>query len=75
MTASNLPALNDLANRINEEHEAFQDAMRAGLQHALRAGEFLIEAKSGLPHGDWQPWVLENCVFSDRTARAYMRLA
>ena len=35
MTAKNLPALADLAARINEEHEACQTAMRSGLEHAL----------------------------------------
>jgi hypothetical protein len=35
----------------------------------------LIAAKSGLPHGQWLPWIKENCGLSERTTQAYMRLA
>ena len=75
MTSKNLPALDDLAKTINEEHEACRQAMRSAVDHAVRAGELLIEAKSGIAHGEWGEWIGTNCCFSDRTARAYMRLA
>ena len=73
--SDNLPALADLANQINAEHEACHFAMRESIKHAVRAGELLVEAKMGLPHGQWASWLDANCDFSDRTARAYMRLA
>ncbi len=73
--SDNLPALADLANQINAEHEACHAAMRASVEHAVRAGVLLIEAKAGLPHGEWASWLYANCDFSARTARAYMRLA
>ena len=75
MPSKNLPALNDLAKRINEEHEACQVAMRSAVEHAVRAGELLIEAKAGLAHGQWLPWLEGHCGVSERTAQAYMRLA
>ena len=75
MPRKNLPALDDLSKRINAEHEACQTAMRSAVDHAMRAGELLIEAKAGLAHGQWLPWLEGSCGVSERTAQAYMRLA
>ncbi len=76
MTSNNLPALDALADRINAEHEACHASMQKGLDHALKAGALLLEAKAGLPHGEWLPWLGENCPdISERTAQRYMRLA
>ena len=72
----NNAALADLAGRINTEHEACHASMRKGLEHALKAGALLLEAKAGLPHGEWLPWLGENCSdIGERTAQNYMRLA
>ena len=49
--------------------------MRRGVEHAIRAGELLIEAKAQLKHGEWLPWLENNCTMSERTAQLYMRLA
>ena len=38
-------ALVDLAERINTEHEACHASMQKGLDHALKAGALLLEAK------------------------------
>jgi hypothetical protein len=67
--------LETLATRINEEHRACDEALREGLRHAVNAGELLIEAKSLCPYGAWGVWLEENFEGSDRTARAYMRVA
>ena len=76
MTSNNLPALDALADRINAEHEACRSAMQKGLEHTLEAGRLLLEAKKGLPHGEWLPWLKENCSdIGERTAQNYMRLA
>ena len=69
-------ALTDLAGRINTEHEACHASMQKGLEHALKAGALLLEAKAGLLHGEWLPWLGENCPdISERTAQNYTRLA
>jgi hypothetical protein len=68
-------SLADLAARIRSEHEAHTVAMRRSLEHAMAAGELLIEAKAQLKHGQWGPWLAEHCGMPDRTARLYMRLA
>ena len=68
-------ALADLAGRINTEHEAVCEAAMTATQHAIKCGNLLAEAKSGLPYGQWLPWLKENCELSERTTQAYMRLA
>jgi hypothetical protein len=69
-------SLADLAARIRIEHEACTTALKRGLQHAIAAGELLIEAKAKLnKHGRWLPWLRDHCVMPERTARLYMRLA
>jgi hypothetical protein len=35
----------------------------------------LAEAKAMLAHGQWLPWLRENCDVSARTAQSYMQLA
>ena len=74
LTASN--SLTDLAARIQQEHDAVADALKRGVEHAMRAGDLLIEAKAQLnKHGQWLPWLREHCLISERTASLYMRLA
>jgi ABC-type uncharacterized transport system ATPase component len=68
-------SLTDLAARIRAEHEATIIALGHSIQHAMAAGDLLIEAKAQLKHGQWLPWLKEHCAVSDRTARLYMRLA
>ncbi|MBO0737792.1 MAG: hypothetical protein J2P48_14660 [Alphaproteobacteria bacterium] len=44
-------SLAELAARIRCEHEAAGVAMRRSLEHAMAAGELLIEAKAQLKRG------------------------
>jgi DNA modification methylase len=64
-----------LAVRINAAHVAFQAAMRDGIPHAVLAGELLNQAKQGLAHGQWVPWLRANFKGSVRTAQTYMSVA
>jgi hypothetical protein len=64
-----------LADDINREHQAAETAARSAIAHALQAGLLLIEAKRRLPHGEFLPWLKENCVVSERQAQNYMRAA
>jgi len=68
-------ALRDLAGRINEEHRLCESALRSGLGHALEAGRLLLQAKKLCGHGLWDGWLTDSFEGSDRTARAYMRVA
>jgi Protein of unknown function (DUF3102) len=67
--------LSDLAARIQIEHSAVAAAVEECLDHALAAGDLLIEAKTRVQRGDWLPWLRDNCEMSERSAQAYMRLA
>ena len=63
-----------LAHELEAEHQAAREAARSSMQHALRCGELLKEAKRLVGHGAWEAWVRANCSFSPRTARVYMGL-
>jgi Protein of unknown function (DUF3102) len=65
--------LPELAARIRAEHEATAAALRTSVEHGIAAGELLIEAKSKVPHGQWLPWLNENCSMSERSASHYRR--
>jgi hypothetical protein len=45
------------------------------LEHALRAGELLVEAKGQLKHAYWLPWLRDRVELSERDAQNSMRLA
>lgn len=66
--------LPDLANKINAEHEQCVGALTHGLEHAREVGRLLAEAKERVGHGQFQGWVAENCSFSARSARRYLRI-
>ena len=66
---------NHLIDEIRREHGAAAGAARTALDHARRAGELLNQAKAGLRHGDWLPWLGAHFEFSPRTAQGYMRIA
>ncbi|GAF85079.1 unnamed protein product, partial [marine sediment metagenome] len=68
-----LARLSKLANDINEQHQLADEQLQSGLAHALNCGAMLKEAKSHVPHGQWQAWVADNCNFIPRTAQLYMR--
>jgi DNA adenine methylase len=64
-----------LVQAIEDEHQAALGAARSAINHAIRCGELLIQAKADLSHGAWAAWVDAHCTFSHRTATGYMRLA
>lgn len=67
--------LKSLAETIIAEHQTIGRLLGKSLDHARRAGEALLQVKQTLPHGQFTAWVLENCGFTDRTARSYMKVA
>ena len=74
-TDAETATLDQLVQRIKEEHQEFQRKMYDSLTHARTAGELLIEVKKQMQHGDWGSWVEENCGFSWSTANRYMKVA
>lgn len=65
----------NLAPRINRAHRACENSARAAVEHAVRAGELLLEAKAAVGHGCWLDWLADNFAGSADTAQTYMRLA
>ena len=61
---------------INLEHHEAVKASSGSLDHAIKCGKMLEEAKEKVGHGEWVKWLTQNCPeISERTARLYMRLA
>jgi DNA N-6-adenine-methyltransferase (Dam)/Protein of unknown function (DUF3102) len=69
------PALPDLAQEIEREHAAAARDARSAMEHAIRCGELLLQAKAALAHGEWLPWLEANTTVSARQSQRYMRLA
>lgn len=65
----------ELAGAIRREHDACERDARSAVEHAIRAGELLIDAKAEVSHGEWLPWLDTNFAFTPQTANGYMRLA
>jgi N6-adenosine-specific RNA methylase IME4 len=68
-------ALSSLASEINRECDLAERAWSSALEHALRAGELLNEAKARVRHGTWTAWLRKNFERSPRLAQSYMQLA
>jgi hypothetical protein len=66
------PAL--IAEEVRREHAAVGNHLHAALDRAIRCGDLLAEAKAGLDHGEWGPW-LKTAGLAPRTASLYMQLA
>ena len=64
-----------IASAIRDEHKAVQRDYVSAVQHAIKCGQLLNEAKIGQKHGQWHDWITSNFDFSHRTAQGYMRLA
>ena len=67
--------LAQLAERIKSLHGAVIDNGRNVVRKGMDAGAALIEAKNLVGHGQWLPWLRDNCGVSERRAQHYMKLA
>lgn len=66
--------LTTLAADIRAAHADIQANAQAMAERALAAGQWLIEAKATLQHGQWEAWLAEHVGMSARTARRYMQM-
>jgi hypothetical protein len=62
------------AKKINDLHNDLVGIMSRGIEKAVEIGQLLADKKAELKHGEFTPWVKSNLVFTDRTARNYMKL-
>lgn len=70
--------LSELIEDFHQEHEQALTAAVRTVEHAIRAGEALLEAKAQIEHGEWTHWLEENILGKGRslsTVNAYMRFA
>ena len=76
---NNTQVLARLAKQINSAHDACEKvlvkAQQTSLQHAVRAGKLLVEAKKLVGHGQWLDWLEKHFAGNPRTAQRYMTLA
>jgi hypothetical protein len=76
------PELADLEKRIKASHHRCgllarksEKLARERIVAAKETGDLLIQLKSMIVHGNWQPWVKVHCGISRRTACDYMNIA
>ena len=62
-----------LADQIGAELKAAREAAMTSLQHAIKAGELLIQAKAAIGHGNYEHWLRTNLGISKQTAAGYVR--
>jgi len=68
---NSLPAL---AESIRRDHAEVERCKQTGCEHAIRAGNALIEAKGAVKRGAWLAFVA-SCGVPRSTAKAYMQVA
>ena len=64
-----------LINELNNEHGKACKALDRAQVHMLKAGRYLIRAKSQCKHGEWLQWLSKHFGGSVRTAQLYMKEA
>jgi hypothetical protein len=64
-----------IAAQVNAVHEQAHAAARTAIEHAVECGRLLREARDGIGHGGWLPWIKKNLKFGPRQAQKYLRLA
>jgi hypothetical protein len=63
------------ATRVNELQGEIVRSAQNMVQYAIEIGNILVEVKKSLGHGEFLPWVANNCDFRIRMAQNYMRLS
>ena len=70
-----MTALATLGCEIEAVHQAAHRDARSALEHAIRCGQLLLEAKQNVEHGGWLRWLAEHTTITPRQSQRYMRLA
>ncbi len=63
------------ADDVNDAHRLARGNAESAVQHAIRCGELLLQAKAQLKHGEFKPWIASSCEFAYSTAKRYMKAA
>jgi hypothetical protein len=70
-----LVGLNDLAEKINTSHRESLDSAKHAVLKAKETGDYLIQAKELVPHGEWSDFLQKNTTVSNRQSQKCMRLS
>jgi hypothetical protein len=66
----------ELHHNVETANRLSQTRGREAIAAAIKAGQYLAEVKEQVGHGNWLPWLEQNCKgISDTTAQRYMKLA
>jgi Holliday junction resolvase RusA-like endonuclease len=72
---SGILTLEELAARIDYEHQQSLHTIALGLLHARNAGDYLLEAIALVEPEQWNTWLTDHCHLSEKTAITYMQIA
>jgi hypothetical protein len=67
--------LAEIARDVQRSHAEFMAGLSQTAVKAIETGEFLLEAKQLVKHGQWQDFVMLDCGLKLSTAQMYMKLA
>ena len=68
-------SLDDLAQQINGGHQGIKFKVRRVAVDVAQVGAWLTAAKAKCQHGEWLPWLADNCAeIGQSTAKNYMSL-
>jgi DUF3102 family protein len=65
----------ELAESANGHHAECMRHAADTFTHAVKAGQYLLEAKKKIGHGSWESWLATNCKPWASQALRYMKLA
>lgn len=64
-----------LAGKIKSLAATVRGAGESVIRKAIETGVALIDAKTKVRHGEWLPWIKEDCELSERTVQDYILVA
>ncbi len=64
-----------LVSEIRRLHDLAETSAKDAVRYAMEAGKLLLQAKSNLPHGEFQKWVKEHLGLPPRRAQRYLQAA
>ena len=70
--------LQAIVKKINSSYKKASDHINQAMKYSIDVGNYLIEAKEEVPHGEWENWVkttVQLSFSSSSQAKSYMRLA
>jgi hypothetical protein len=67
--------INEAPAKLNKLHNNIINALSSTVTNAIEAGDILNTVKNEMDHGKFLIWIKDNCDFSERAARNYMKVS